>query len=151
MIHSRRGFTLIELAVVMAILSVVATVVVTTLGLDLGRTHPRQTAAELLTLLSRARSMAIDSNVNVAMVFDPASGDYRIDTIGASGAGLAEMGNLDLGAMESMTTDAALLRYFFQPTGAALGDTVRVQGPDSSMIVYVDPWDGKARAGNGSN
>ena len=44
-------------------------------------------------------------------------------------------------------TDAARLNYTFHPTSAALGDTVRIRGADSSVVVFVDPWNGVAYAG----
>ncbi len=146
-LRSRVGMTLLEIGVVMAILGVLATLVVPALT-DLTRTTPRLPGQELIDLLTYARRLAVDSSVNVAVLLDPWSGSYRIDSTGLGGAAIVEEGSLDLGSMDPLQTEAVRLRYYFRPTGAGLGDTVRVLGADSSVILWVDPWSGVPRAGN---
>jgi prepilin-type N-terminal cleavage/methylation domain-containing protein len=143
--RSRRGFTLVEMAIVMAIMAIASGLVVPAL-VDLGRTPQRRTAESLLSLLNAARKIAIDHNVTVTMVMDPKSGNYRIDSTGYFGAGMVTQSQIDLLGMESMATDAPRLNYVFRPTGAALGDTVRIRGADSSVVVMIDPWSGVAYA-----
>jgi len=145
--HSRRGFTLVEMAIVLAIMVIAAGLVVPAL-VDLGRTPQRRTADLLLTLLNASRKLAISHNVTVTVVLDPKSGDYRVDSTGYYGSGPVEQSQIDLLGMESMATDATRLTYVFKPTGAAMGDTVRIRGSDSTVVVMVDPWSGVAYAGN---
>lgn len=147
MLTSRRGVTLIELAVCLAILAIAASLVVPSLT-SLGGGRPRETAQEWLDLLRYARRLAIDSNVTVAVVLNPESGDYRIDSTGVGGAGAVETGQIDMLVMEAFRTDAPRLRYFFRPSGSAIGDTARVMGADSAVVTWVDPWNGLPHAGN---
>ena len=145
--HSRSGFTLVEMAIVLAIMVIAGGLVVPAL-VDLGRTPQRRTADLLLTLLNASRKLAISHNVTVTVVLDPKSGNYRVDSTGYYGAGSVEQSQLDLLGMESMATDAPRLTYVFKPTGAAMGDTVRIRGNDSTVVVTVDPWSGVAYAGH---
>ena len=143
---SRRGFTLVEMAIVLTIMLIAGGLVVPAL-VDLGRTPQRRTADSLLTLLNASRKLAIQHNVTVTVVLDPKSGDYRVDSTGYFGSGLVIQSQIDLLGMESMATEAPRLNYTFKPTGAAMGDTVRIRGADSTVVVSVDPWSGVAYAG----
>lgn len=144
--RSRRGFTLVEMAIVMAVMAIASGLVVPAL-VDLGRTPQRRTADALLSLLNATRRLAIDNNVSVTLVLDPKSGDYRVDSTGFYGSGLVEQSQIDLLGMEAMVTELPRLTFWFQPTGAALGDTVRIRGADSSVVVSVDPWSGVPNGG----
>lgn len=143
MTRARRGFTLLEMSVVLAIMAIAVTLVVPAL-VDLGQVTPRHTAASLLALLQSSRAVAIDSNVTVTLLLDPISGNFRADSTGVRGTGPVAAGQLVLQGGEALTTDLPRLRYVFAPTGAALADTVRVRGADSSVVVFVDPWSGVA-------
>lgn len=145
MTDTRRGFTLVEISIVLVITAIASGLVIPAL-VDLGRTPQRRTAESLMSLLNASRKLAIEHNVTVTVVLDPKSGDYRVDSTGYYGAGLVVQSQIDLLGMESMATDAPRLNYAFQPTGAALGDTVRIRGSDSSVVVSVDPWSGVAFA-----
>ena len=135
-----------EMAIVLAIMAIASGLVAPAL-VDLGRTPQRRTADALLSLLNASRKLAVDHNVTVTVVLDPKSGDYRVDSIGYFGSGPVVQSQIDMLGMESMATDSPRLNYTFKPTGAALGDTVRIRGADSSVVVFVDPWNGVAYAG----
>jgi prepilin-type N-terminal cleavage/methylation domain-containing protein len=145
-IRSRRGFTLMEMIICMAIMAIASSLVVPAL-VDLGRTPQRRTADALLSVLNASRKVAINHNVTVTVVLDPKSGDYRVDSTGYFGSGMVIQSQIDLLGMESMSTEAPRLNYTFHANGAALGDTVRIRGMDSSVVVHVDPWSGVAYAG----
>ena len=144
-IASRRGFTLLEMSIVLAVMAVAATVVVPAM-VDMGRTPQRRTADGLLSLLHAARKAAIERNVSVSVVIDPVTGKYRVDSTGVFGAGEMGEGQLDFTMSETVSTTLSRLQYTFRSTGAAMGDTVRVRGVDSSLVVSVDPWSGVASA-----
>ena len=135
-----------EMIIVLVIMAIVSSLVAPAL-VHFGRTPQKRTAESLLSLLTATRRLAIDRNVTATLVLDPKSGDYRVDSTGFFGGGLVIQSQIDLLGMESMATDAPRLSWTFQPTGAALGDTVRVRGADSSVVVSVDPWSGVAYAG----
>lgn len=141
--RSRRGFTLWEMAVVMAIIAVSAVVVVPRMWLSFGEDRPAQTGEALLSLLRDARRVAIERNQVVYVNLDPASQRFRVDTSGIAGTGMLAEGMLETGGWETLVTTLPRLRYVFRPTGAALGDSVRVRG-NESVLVTVDPWSGEA-------
>jgi Tfp pilus assembly protein FimT len=134
------------MAIVLAIVAIASGLVVPAL-VDFGRTPQQRTSDTLISLLNASRKLAIEHNVTVTVVLDPKSGIYRVDSTGFYGAGLVVQSQIDLLGMESMATDASRLNFNFTPTGAALGDTVRIRGTDSSVVISVDPWSGVAYAG----
>lgn len=143
--RARRGFTLWEMAIVLAVMSVAALLVAPAIT-RLGEAPPPRTADSLLALLRDSRKMSIEHNGIVTLLFDPVSGHYRADSVGAGGAGLVAEGTLSLGATETMETPLPRLRWVFRPTGAAYGDSVLVRGFGETVVVRVDPWSGAARA-----
>ncbi len=145
MTHSRRGFTLLEVSITLAVMAVASLLVVPAL-VDFGRTPPPRTANALLSLLDASRALAVDSNVTVAVVLDPKTGKYRVDSVGVFGAGPVVEGELEQNSMETFETTVPRLTYTFRPTGASFGDSVRVRGVDSSVVIRVDSWSGAARA-----
>jgi prepilin-type N-terminal cleavage/methylation domain-containing protein len=143
--RSHRGFTLLETAIVLAVMAVGAVLVAPAIA-RLGSEQRRQPAAELLALLRDARSAAIDRNIVVTLRLDPVSGHYRADTSGVSGAGVMAEGVLQLEASETLDTRLLRFVWVFRPTGAALGDTVLVRAANQSVMVAVDNWSGVAHA-----
>lgn len=148
MMRPRTGYTLLEMSVVLVIMAIAATLVVPAL-VDLGQEPSPHTASALLDLLHASRAAAIDNDVTVTLLVDPVSGAYRADSAGVQGTGVLATGQLALQGDEQMVTDLPRLRYVFNPTGATWGDTVRVRGGSSSVLISVDPWSGVATS-NGS-
>jgi Tfp pilus assembly protein FimT len=143
--RARAGFTLWEMAITFAIMTVMALLVAPAIG-RFGDDQPKGSADQLLALLRDARKAAIAQNTLVTLRVDPASGRYQADTTGARGSGLLVEGRLDLGAAEVLITDQPRLLYIFRATGAAFADTVLVRGTRATVLVSVDPWSGVAHA-----
>jgi prepilin-type N-terminal cleavage/methylation domain-containing protein len=141
----RRGFTLMEMALVLAIMAVSAMLVAPAFA-RMGQDKPLGVADPLIKLLGDARQIAIQRNEAVTLRLDPTSGRYRADTVGVAGSGELGEGTLALGAQDAMATDLPRLVYVFHPTGSAFADTVLVRGPSASVMVAVDPWSGVAHA-----
>jgi len=143
--RTRRGFTLWELVVVMVVLAV-------TLGVGVpayvrfGALTPTTPVDELLGVLRDAHATAVRLQATVALVIDPKSGAFRLDTITAAGAGPLRADTLSVDVRRAIATDSARLRYLFRPTGAAFGTPVRMRGPAGDRLVVVDAWNGVARA-----
>jgi prepilin-type N-terminal cleavage/methylation domain-containing protein len=142
--RARRGFTLWEMAIVLAVMSVAAVLVAPAIT-RLGERPPARTADAVLGLLRDARRTAIERNVVLTVRLDPVSGHYRADTTGADGTGRLGEGTLALGATETLETALPRLRFIFRPTGAALADSLLVRGFGEAVLVTVDPWSGVAR------
>lgn len=143
--RTRRGFTLLEMAIVLAIMAVSALLVAPALA-RMGEGKPPGAGEDVVKLLNDARKIAIERNETVTLRLDPTSGRYRADTVGVGGSGELGEGAMTLGAQETLITDLPRLTYVFHPTGATFADTVLVRGAGSSALVSVDPWNGVAHA-----
>jgi len=141
----RTGFTLLEMAIVLAIMAVSAMLVAPALA-RMGQGKAPGIGDAVIKLLGDARKIAIERNESVTLRLDPISGRYRADTVGVAGSGELGEGTLTLGAQETMITDLPRLVYVFHPTGSTFADTVLVRGPTTSVMVAVDPWNGVAYA-----
>lgn len=141
MMRARRGFTLWELTIVLALVALgTALVIPNWVNLD---DPPAPVPGEtLLALLRDARRFAIEQRQTVAVRIDPTTRYYRIDTTGVNGTGALLEGEIQLGAYETLETDRPRLQYIFQPTGAALGDTVVVRGSEGQVMIALDAWSG---------
>ncbi len=105
---------------------------------------PADATTALTALLRDARRIAIDARQDVSVHLDPATGHFRVDTAGVAGMGAFAEGTLSLGALESLESTHDRLRFVFQSTGAAVGDSVLVRGSEGMALVSVDPWSGTA-------
>ena len=141
----RRGFTLWEMAITFAIMTVMALLVAPAIG-RFGDEQPKESADQLLALLRSTRKAAINQNTMVTLRIDPATGRYQADTTGARGSGLLTEGRLELGAADVLVTTRPRLINIFRPTGAAFADSVLVRGSSATVMVAVDSWSGVAHA-----
>jgi prepilin-type N-terminal cleavage/methylation domain-containing protein len=142
-IRNRRGFTLLEMGIVLAIMAVSALLVAPALA-RMGEGKPPAVGDDVVKLLGDARKIAIERNETVTLRLDPVSGRYRADTVGIAGAGELGEGAMSLGAQETLVTDQPRLVFVFHPTGSAFADSVLVRGAGAAALVYVDPWNGVA-------
>ena len=140
--RARRGFTLWEMTIVLALVAISAAIVIPA-WTDLGMTPSAQPGEVIVSLLRNTRKHAIENSQTVALRIDPTTGYYRVDTTGANGTGMFVDGQIEMSAYESLETDATRLQFIFRPTGAAMGDTVRVRG-EQTVMVGVDSWSGHA-------
>lgn len=143
-LRTRRGFTLMEMAVCMVIMAVAAAVVAPAIS-RLGDGQPETGGDKLIALLKQARNFAIERNYLVTVRIDPVTSRYRVDTTGVGGMGVLADTTLDLGDSETLETSLDRLQFTFKPTGAALADTVIVRGIGTTSVLTVDPWTGEAK------
>ena len=141
----RRGFTLLEMGIVLAVMAVSAMLVAPALA-RMGQGRPPQVGEDVVKLLNDARKIAIERNETVTLRLDPVSGRYRADTVGVAGSGELGEGAMTFGAQETLVTDLPRLVYVFHPTGSTFADTVLVRGAGASALVSVDRWNGMAYA-----
>lgn len=155
----RRGFTLIELVVVLLLIAV-ATAVTVPAFLD---GEPRQTdldaATERISLLFRlARDSAVHSGMPVTVSIDSITGTAWLVT-GADAQDAATVSNVGrpAGALhvtpgESLALPmsvrlelaSARARFRFSPGGAAFGDTIVLRTNTGARAITLDPWTGDA-------
>ena len=138
----RRGYTLLEVTIVFAVLAVTALVVVPQ-WLRAGEDPERTAERSLTALLRDARALAIGARQVVSVHLNVEDGTFRVDTTGPDGSGAFTDGTLDLGAAESLRAGGARVHYRFSPTGAATADSLIVRRGSTETLVRVDRWSGE--------
>ena len=138
---SGRGFTLVELLVVLAIMAAVAALLTPMLRIGRASAELRTASNEMLTAMRIARSAAIAHNRTVALVVDPKVNRYAAAqrehalprSIGIAAANLWPVeGREGLGAV-----------YFF-PDGSASGGEIDLISGNVAGAIVVDWFTGLA-------
>jgi len=130
----RRGITLIELVVVLAIVGVLCAIGIPHLLRFLDRSRVRHATNEIVTTLALARSTALVRQVNVATLFDPVRSSVTV-TIG-----LDTLLARNLGAVHGVTVRSNRDSTVYGPTGLGYGaanQTVIVRRGSAADSVVV--------------
>ncbi|HEX6616915.1 MAG TPA: GspH/FimT family pseudopilin [Gemmatimonadales bacterium] len=140
------GFTLVEIVVVLAILTIGAAAVAPALGRAAREDGPPAAAEEVARLLRVARSRALDGGGTVTVLLNPGTRRYLV--VAGTGAGedstLAE-GALPLAGAAELTAASPRSRFEFDRFGAAVSDTILVRGGGDAVKVWVERWSGEVR------
>jgi len=141
-----RGFTLMELVLVLTILGVLAGITLPAFT-SLGMAKRTEAAEPMLKLLRDARRLAITRGSVVSVALDPTSRHYRVDTTSVTGGvGTLIDTTLVVAPGTTLSADSARVHFLFMPTGAAIGDTIRLFGKEGQRTIVVDPWEGMPNA-----
>ena len=143
LVRRARGFTLIELMVVVALVSVILTLVMPSFTGLLARKRLEGVASELGTDLQYARSEAVQRNARVRVIFGSAC--YAIHVVGTTDA--TNCTTLGTGAVAlktlQLTTGAAATLAFTPATAGVLFvefDPVRGMAVDSTGAVDMSGY-----------
>lgn len=79
-LRTRKGFTLLELVIVVVITAVLAGVVVNSFSRMAGQLNTRSAHDNFLSLHAQARAFAVERGVEVRLIIDPAQDRVRIET-----------------------------------------------------------------------
>lgn len=140
----RRGLTLLETAIVLAITAIGALLVLPLWPSALRDPEPDGTPGSLLTLALRdARQHAVRERQDVVVYLDVRQQQLRMDTIGTSGRGVWREEALPLAANELLVTrdTAAVVR--FRASGAAQGAPLSLRHASGWLSIELDPWSGE--------
>jgi len=141
-----KGFTLVELIVVMAILAVVTALVTPSFSRTLASARLRSAASDVRTSLARGRALAVAAAKERTVVFDLSRGEFGVDNEAVRR--LPE--TIRLGAVlpgeERMEEGNVRIRFF--PDGSGDEAEISVTAEDGGTLrVTVDPLTGLSEAG----
>jgi type II secretion system protein H len=131
-----RGFTLIEIVVVLVILGVVAAVSVPAFRDTTPPNALRDGAAGVVHVLERARLTAVMSGHRVAVTVDPVAARYWIDSPEVSGT-------FELPGGVTLWSDRARAHVSFDASGTASADLLALQANGRTAPILVDRFTGE--------
>jgi general secretion pathway protein H len=141
-----KGFTLMELIVVMAILAAIAALVAPSFSRTIASARLRSAASDVRTSLARGRALAVAAARERTVDFDLSRGEFGVDNEAVRrlpetlrlGAVLPGGGRMERGSVR--------IRFF--PDGSGDGAEISVTAEDGGTLrVTVDPLTGLSEAG----
>jgi type II secretion system protein H len=136
-----RGFSLLELLVVLLLLGLMTTIVVPSLDRGLKKREVRKSAMKLAATARSLRSKAIYESTPQRLIFDPVENSYQV----SRGKKVLLSSDLKILAVEGGEALGGGVRQFlFFPNGSAYGGEVRIAGgPGASYIIRLLPLSGR--------
>lgn len=148
--HSCRGFTLLELLVVLLIMSLSVALVVPSIGKGLEGLRVHAAARKLAAVLRRARSLALAHNAIYQVVISPRERVYQVVraegwwAVTGDGSWQEGKGSSLLEGVEMIAAEPPVFAFF--PGGGSSGGTILLAGEGGkSLRVQVDPVTGLVR------
>ena len=140
-VGNNKGFSLLELGVVLLLLGLMTAIVVPSLDRGLKKREVRKSAMELAATARGLRRKAIYESTPQRLVFDPFENSYQ--TSRAKKVLLSS--NIKILAVEGGEPVGKGLRQFlFFPNGSALGGEVRIAGGQgASYVIRLLPLSGR--------
>jgi general secretion pathway protein H len=131
-----RGFTLLELLVVMLILALVAAAAAPALTGSLAATQERAAAQDLATVLRQTRGAAIAGNRDLALAIDTEAHSYAVD--GGRVRPLPDSVTISLfiAQTEQLGRTGGRIRFF--PDGSSTGGEVTLAAASRRSVIRVD-------------
>ncbi len=140
----RRGFTLVEVVVMLAILGLTAAAVAPALG-RLGTEPTGSAAREFAGDLRSARRTAIERGRAATVSTVPGTGRYTVERDARDGDGPPEVDVRDLPDDARFAASEPPARIRFSPLGVATAGRVSIRAAGRRTVVSVDRWTGGVR------
>lgn len=146
--RDRRGFSLLELLVVLLLLAVSASLVLPSIERGLKAREVRQSALGLAALARDLRSRAIHEGALQYLLLNPSENSYEV----AGGKKILLPSDVRMTAVQGGEPSAeGMRRFLFFPNGSTLGGEVALSGPEGlSYTVRLDPLLGKVEVLRGN-
>lgn len=142
----RKGFTLVELIVVLAILAGCAALVAPSVSRTVASARLRTAASDVRSTFARARALAVASARERSAVFDLSKGEFGVDNEAVRF--LPETIRLGAVLPGGDRRDRGSVRFRFFPDGGGDEAEISVTAQDGGMLrVTVDPLTGLPEAG----
>lgn len=144
---SNRGFSLLELLVVLLLLGLMTTVVVPSLDRGLKKREVRKSAMKLAATARGLRSRAIYESTPQRLVFDPFENSYQT----VRGKKVLLSSDIKIVGVEGGEPLGQGLRQFlFFPNGSILGGEVRIAGGQgANYVIRILPLSGRVMVKQG--
>ena len=142
MANRRRGFTLLELIVVMVLMALGVSLITTSLGRGLGKRRPKAFVQQFVGLCRQARSQALSSARPVTLTID---GETRRCRLGDRQPGLKipEMVKIEVENLAPGYHSEAGYQLVFFPDGSSTGDRLVFSVDGQPMAFFhLDPLTG---------
>jgi type II secretion system protein H len=139
---TRRGFSLVEIVVVLAILGIAAAAVLPALRATTRAEGVAAAAADMARLLRAGRAAALARAVPVTVTFVPTSRRYLVEAERDDTAATLAEGTLPVRTDLTVAATDRPMRVTFDPYGVAKPDSLTWTGPDGLAVVGVAPWSG---------
>jgi len=140
----QRGFTLVELLVVLGIVAMVAVLVAPRLGGMGSGMELRGAAEELRADIRRVRNAAVSESRDTVLLFDLEAGAWR-DGDGRLGGTLPEGVELAITVARQEQTGEASGGVRFYPDGTSTGAKVTLSRGERALLLSIDWFDGHVR------
>ncbi len=142
----QRGFTLVELIVVLGIVAMIVLLALPRLGGMAPGVALRATAEEMRTDIRRARNSALRESRETVILFDRAAGSWA-DGEGRILGQLPDGAELEAVVARSERRDETTGGVRFHPDGTATGATLTLSDGAHRVRVSVDWFDGQVTTG----
>ncbi len=162
--RGRRGFTLLEILVVLGMLAVAAGLIVPRMGRSLERRELHEAAARFAHTARTVREFAISTAQSCALEIDVSAGAYGIVAeSGQSGDGQgrtmqaswlkserwpASIRVSEYRSAAGATPGGSRERLRFFPDGTSSGATLRMAAGDDEYVIVVHPQNGQVQWGH---
>jgi len=137
-----RGFTIVEILVVLAILGITAAAVVPALARATEEDDVTRTARAVEHVLVAARDRALAHAARVEVALIPEQGRYWIRD---SGGQVLDSGTIALAGASRVQSGAVRPRFQFNADGTVDADSLLVLGAAGARALVIDRWSGAIR------
>lgn len=146
-VNRARGFTLLEILVVLALAAIILALVLPRLGGGLEGLRVRTASRQVAALLRSARVQAVAWRQTVTVTADPRGGTLLVEPPGRTGAPsrLAMPQGVRLAVLDEAARPRGdrPTRIRFSPRGGSDGGALAVTGAGRRISIVVDPLTGR--------